>query len=344
MNRLRFALVFAAVAALVLFARAVLAPRADAGAKPIELLNVSYDPTRELFRELGERFAADHANRTGRAVILRSSHGGSGAQARAVIGGLRADLVTLALAYDIDALAARGLVAPDWQSRHPGNACPFSSTIVFLVRKGNPKNIRGWDDLVRPDVGVITPHPRTSGGARWNILAAWGHVITSGGTEAEALDFLTRLLARVPVLDTGARGATTTFVQKGLGDVLIAWESEAILAVREAGADRVEIVRPPDTIVAEPPIAIVDRNVDARGTRAAAEDFVRYLYSPEAQEIIARHGFRPSDPEVLARHAETFPPARKCFTLRDVAGSWTAAHAKFFAEGGIFDRASGPRE
>lgn len=311
---------------------------------PIELLNVSYDPTRELYREIGPAFSAAYEARQGRKVVLQSSHGGSGSQARAVLGGLKADLVTLALAYDIDALADQGLLGADWASKHPGHSSPYTSTIVFLVRKGNPKAIRDWEDLVRPDVAVITPNPRTSGGARWNLLAAWGHVTLNGGSEAQAEDFLRRLFARVPVFDTGARGATTTFARKGIGDVLIGWENEAILAVNEIGADRLEIVHPDTTILAEPPVAVVDRNVDARGTREAAEAFVAFLYTEEAQEAIARHGYRPSNPTVLERHRARFPAFRRLFSVRDVAGSWREAQRKFFGDGGLFDRItrSGP--
>ncbi|HXX92048.1 MAG TPA: sulfate ABC transporter substrate-binding protein [Planctomycetota bacterium] len=324
----------------------LLGTAACGGSQPgsIVLLNVSYDPTRELYREVGEAYArASHA-RTGRAVELQNSHGGSGAQARAVLGGLKADLVTLALASDIEVLAEKGLVAADWASRAPNHACPYTSTIVLLVRSGNPKGIRGWDDLVREDVSVIAPNPKTSGGARWNFMAAWGHVTLRGGSEAEAADFIRRWLRRVPVLDTGARGSTTTFVQKGMGDVLVAWENEALLAVRESGPGKLEVVYPEDSILAEPPVAIVDANVDARGTRAAAEDFLKYLYSEEAQELIARSGYRPVQGTVLERHRSTFPALRKLFTIEQVAGSWKEAQKKFFVQGGVFDQLSGPRQ
>jgi sulfate/thiosulfate-binding protein len=310
---------------------------------PLVLLNVSYDPTRELYREVAEKFARDYRARTGRAIEVRSSHGGSGAQARAVLGGLKADLVTLALASDIDVLAEKGFVAADWAALQPNNACPYTSTIVFLVRKGNPKRIRGWDDLVREDVGVITPNPKTSGGARWNFLAAWGHVWLGGGTEEQATDFIRRLFKRVPVLDTGARGSTTTFVQKEMGDVLLAWESEAILAIKETGPGKIEIVYPDESILAEPPVALVDRNVDANGTRKPAEEFLRYLYSEEAQELIARSGYRPASPGVLERHRTELPPIRRLFTVKEVAGSWKEAQKKFFSEGGVFDRITGPK-
>jgi sulfate/thiosulfate-binding protein len=310
---------------------------------PLVLLNVSYDPTRELYRELGGKFAQAYKARTGRSVELKSSHGGSGSQARAVLGGLKADLVTLALASDIDVLAEKGLVAADWASRQPNNACPYTSTIIFLVRKGNPKRIRGWDDLVREDVSVMTPNPKTSGGARWNFLAAWGHVTLHGGTEDQAVDFVRRLFKRVPVLDTGARGSTTTFVQKELGDVLLAWENEALLAIKETGPGKLEIVYPDESILAEPPVAIVDRNVDAQGSRAAAEDFLKYLYSDEAQEAIARSGYRPASAAVLERHRDTLPSLKRVFTVREAAGSWKEAQRKFFSEGGVFDRISGPK-
>jgi sulfate transport system substrate-binding protein len=308
------------------------------------LLNVSYDPTRELYREIGEKFARAQKAASGRTVEVRNSHGGSGSQARAVLGGLKADLVTLALASDIDVLAEKGLVGADWASRHPNNACPYTSTIVFLVRKGNPKKIVGWDDLVREDVSVITPNPKTSGGARWNFLAAWGHVALKGGPEEQAVDFIRRLYKRVPVLDTGARGSTTTFVQKEIGDVLLAWESEAILALKESPPGRIEIVYPEDSILAEPPVAIVDRNVDLNGTRAIAEDFIRFLYSDEAQEVIAQAGYRPSSRAILEHHRATLPSLKRLFTIREIAGSWKEAQKKFFAEGGVFDRVSGPNQ
>ena len=301
-----FAIVFAVGLGFLLLGRSA----AQGGT--VELLNVSFDTTRELYRELGERFTRRHPG-----IVLRSSHGPSGAQARAVIGGLKADIVSLALGSDIDALADRGFVTG-------GRVAPFTSTIVLIVRKGNPKGIRGWDDLVRGDVSVITPNPKTSGGARWNFLAAWGHVTLRGGSEEKAFEFVRRLFARVPVLDTGARASTTTFAQKGIGDVLIAWESEARLALKEVGG--LEIVMPEETILAEPPVAIVDRNVDARGTRAAAEAFVQFLHTDEAQEAIGRHGFRP-----VTRRGSPF-------TLEQVAGTWRDAQKKFFSDGALFDR------
>ncbi|HLY74952.1 MAG TPA: sulfate ABC transporter substrate-binding protein, partial [Planctomycetota bacterium] len=274
---------------------------------------------------------------------VNSSHGGSGAQARSVLGGLKADLVTLALASDIEILETRGFVKPGWQDRFPGNSSPYTSTIVFLVRKGNPKGFKAWSDLLRPDAAVITPNPKTSGGARWNFMAAWGSITQNGGTEAQATEFLRKLFERVPVLDTGARGSTTTFVQKKIGDVLVAWENEAVLALKEEGGDQVEIVYPDSTILAEPPVAVVDRVVDQRGTRAAAEEFVRFLYTDEAQEIIAKWGFRPHNADILARHKDSLPPFKKLFTIKDVAGSWAEAQKKYFASGGIFDQIYQPR-
>jgi sulfate transport system substrate-binding protein len=306
--------------------------------EPAELLNVSYDPTRELYKEVGERFAAFTQARTGKAVRVLTSHGGSGAQARAVLGGLKADLVTLALAYDIDALAERGWVRPDWATRFENHSSPCVSTIVFLVRKGNPKKLLSWDDVIRPGTSVITPNPKTSGNGRWSFLAAWGHAAQGAAGEKKAFEFVKALYERVPVLDTGARGSTTTFVQKKIGDVLLAWENEALLAQKEAGPDAVEIVYPEDSVLAEPPVAVVDRNVDARGTRALAEEFIRFLYSEDAQDIIARAGYRPVLPSVLERYRSRFPPIRRLWTVRDLAGSWKEAHQKFFAEGGVFDQ------
>jgi sulfate transport system substrate-binding protein len=302
------------------------------------LLNVSYDPTRELYKDLGARFAKAYRAKTGRAVALHNSHGGSGAQARAVLGGLPADLVTLALAPDIDALAERGLLKRDWRTAFPNDSLPYTSAIVFLVRAGNPKGIRDWDDLVKPGVAVVTPNPKTSGGARWNFLAAWGHVALNGGTEAKAEDFVRKLYANVPVLDTGARGSTATFAQKRIGDVLLAWENEAHLAVREAVGARLEIVYPAASIRAEPPVAIVDKTVDARKSRELAEAFVRYLYEDEAQEAIGTWFYRPSNPAILAKFSATLPPFKRLFTIAEVAGSWKEAQSKFFADGGLFDK------
>ncbi len=327
-----------APALLAIAVAATLPPPAAHAGRRYELLNVSYDPTRELWRALGERFGETYKARTGDTITIRSSHGGSGSQARAVIDGLKADIVTLALAGDVDAIAAKGLISPGWEGRLPHNASPYTSTIVFLVRKGNPKQIRSWDDLVRPGVQVITPNPKTSGGARWNFLAAWGQVTRRGGSEAQARDYVAKLYANVPVLDTGARGSTTTFVQKGIGDVFVAWENEALLALKEAGPGRLEIVYPEITILAEPPVAVVDATVDARGTRAVAEALLAWLYSDEAQDLIGRYGYRPRSAKVLEKYARDLPPIKRLFTVKDVAGSWTQAQKTFFADGAVFDQ------
>jgi len=309
-----------------------------AAASNVTLLNASYDPTRELYRDVDSAFAAQWKAQHGDTLTVRMSHGGSGKQARAVVDGLPADVVTLALAYDIDALADRKLLAADWQQRLPDNSAPYTSTIVFLVRKGNPKHIRDWSDLVRPGVQVITPNPKTSGGARWNFLAAWGYALKApGGNEAKARAFVHALYQHVPVLDTGARGATNTFVQRGMGDVLLAWENEALLARQEAGGDGVEIVVPSVSILAEPPVAVVDRNVDKHGTRAAAEAYLKFLYSPQGQAIAAKHFYRPRSPEVAAQFAHQFPRVN-LFTIKDVFGSWRQVQAKFFADGAVFDQ------
>jgi len=315
---------------------AACSPRSG-GADGASLLNVSYDPTRELYRAYNQLFST-HWRETGQGgVTVEQSHGGSGKQARAVIDGLQADVVTLALAADIDAVAERGLTRRDWAAALPDNACPYTSTIVFLVRKGNPKAIRDWPDLVRPDVQVITPNPKTSGGARWNYLAAWGDAIRRpGATEATATAYLTELFKRVPVLDTGARGSTTTFVQRGIGDVLLAWENEAFLAVEELGADTVDIVVPPFSILAEPPVAVIDKVVDRKGTREVAEAYLRYLYEEPSQMLIAQNYYRPRNPAVAQRFADKFPQLELA-TIADFGG-WTEAQAKHFADGGVFDR------
>ncbi|HEY5799139.1 MAG TPA: sulfate ABC transporter substrate-binding protein, partial [Burkholderiaceae bacterium] len=277
-------------------------------AADVTLLNVSYDPTRELYQDFNTAFAKHWKARTGDNVTVKQSHGGSGKQARAVIDGLDADLVTLALAYDIDAVAERGLLAADWQKRLPHNAAPYTSTIVFLVRKGNPKQIRDWNDLIRPGVAVITPNPKTSGGARWNYLAAYAYALKQpGATPETAKQFLAKLYKNVPVLDSGARGATTTFVERGIGDVLIAWENEALLAIREIGVDKVELVAPPTSILAEPPVAVVDKTVDKRGTRTIAKAYLDYLYSDEGQDIAAKNYYRPINAKIAARYAAQFP-------------------------------------
>ncbi len=302
------------------------------------LLNVSYDPTRELYRDFNAAFIAKWKQDTGETLKINQSHGGSGKQSRSVIDGLEADVVTLALAYDIDALATHGgLVPSDWQKRLPENSAPYTSTIVFLVRKGNPKGIKDWDDLARPGIGVITPNPKTSGGARWNYLAAWGYAARKLGTDAAAKDFVAKLYKNVLVLDTGARGATTTFVERGQGDVLIAWENEALLALGEAGGAGFEIVAPSVSILAEPPVSVVDKVVDKRGTRKAAEAYLKYLYSPEGQEIAAKDGYRPRDGGVAAKYASKFPKL-PLFTVDEAFGGWQKAQATHFADGGTFDQ------
>lgn len=316
-----------------------LASGLQALAADVTLLNVSYDPTRELYQEFNAAFARYWKARTGQAVTVQTSHGGSARQARAVIDGLEADVVTLALAYDIDMIAERsGLLARDWQRRLPHNSSPYTSTIVFLVRKGNPKAIKDWEDLVRPGISVITPNPKTSGGARWNYLAAWGYALKKyGGDPARALEFVARLYRNVPVLDSGARGSTTTFVQRGIGDVLVAWENEAFLAIQELGPDRFEIVVPSLSIVAEPPVAVVDRFVDRHGTRAVAQAYLEYLYSEQGQEIAARHYYRPRLESMAARYAGQFPPVR-LFTIDQVFGGWQRAQKTHFDDGGVFDQ------
>lgn len=312
-------------------------PGRGTAASSIELLNVSYDPTRELYQDVDAAFASAWRAKTGGTLSIRQSHGGSGSQARSVIDGLQADIVTLALAYDIDAIAKTGLIAPGWQRRLPDNSAPYTSTIVFLVRTGNPKSIRDWPDLVKPGVAVITPNPKTSGGARWNYLAAWGYALRQpAGDEQAARRFVTQLFANVPVLDSGARGATNTFVQRGIGDVLLAWENEAYLALGETqGA--VEIVVPSVSITAEPPVALVDQVVDKRGTRAAAEAYLQFLYTPEGQELAAKHHYRPRDPQVAAKHADGFASVQ-LFTIDDVFGGWERAQQTHFADGGTFDQ------
>lgn len=304
----------------------------------LELLNVSYDPTRELYEEVNQAFARQYEAKTGTQVVINQSHGGSGKQARAVIDGLEADVVTLALAYDIDALAEAGLLPADWQRQLPNNSSPYTSTIVFLVHKGNPKGIRDWDDLIRPGISVITPNPKTSGGARWNYLAAWGYALRQGGgDEKQAREFVAALFRNVPVLDSGARGATTTFVERGIGDVLISWENEAFLAVQELGKDQFEIVVPSVSILAEPPVAVVDKVADRRGTRDVAEAYLEYLYTPEGQEMAARHYYRPRLPEVAERYASVFPDLT-LFTVDERFGGWQKAQAAHFADGGTFDQ------
>ena len=307
-------------------------------ARDINLLNVSYDPTRELYQDYNTAFARYWQQKTGDSVTIRQSHGGSGKQARAVIDGLEADVVTLALAADVDAIADKaGLIDPRWASRLGHNSAPYTSTIVFLVRKGNPKHIKDWNDLVRKDVAVITPNPKTSGGARWNYLAAWGYALRQpGGNDARARAFVKQLFANVPVLDSGARGATTTFVERGIGDVLLAWENEAFLAVKELGPDKVDIVVPSVSILAEPPVAVVDAVAARHGTTEVAKAYLQYLYSPEAQDIAARNYYRPTDAKVAARYTDRFPRL-KLFSIKDFGG-WKQAQAAHFADGGSFDQ------
>jgi sulfate/thiosulfate-binding protein len=310
-------------------------------AEPATLLNVSYDPTRELYRDFNRAFVKDWKARTGETVVVNQSHNGSGASARAVLDGLPADVVTLALAADIDALAKRGLLATDWQTRLPDNAAPYTSTIVFLVRKGNPKQIHDWPDLLKPGVQVITPNPKTSGGARWNFLAAlaWARR-QPGATDASAETYIRALFHQVPVLDTGARGATTSFAQRDLGDVLLAWENEAFLVRKEFGETDFETILPSVSILAEPPVAVVDSVVDRRGTRKVAEAYLRYLYTPEGQDIVARNFYRPRDPIVAAKYAKVFP-AITLATIQDFGG-WNQAQTQYFADGGLFDRIYAP--
>ena len=307
-------------------------------AKDITLLNVSYDPTRELYVHFNKAFAKYWLAKTGDTVTVKQSHGGSGKQARSVIDGLDADVVTLALAYDVDELGARAKLIPaDWQKRLQHNSAPYTSTIVFLVRKGNPKAIKDWDDLIKPGISVITPNPKTSGGARWNYLAAWGYALKKYGSDAKAQEFVGKILANVPVLDTGARGATTTFVERGMGDVLLAWENEALLAQKELGPDKFDIVAPSVSILAEPPVTVVDKVVDKKGTRAVAQAYLEYLYSPEGQDIAGQNYYRPIDPAAAAKFAKQYPKVA-LFTIDEVFGGWTKAQKAHFADGGSFDK------
>jgi sulfate transport system substrate-binding protein len=309
-----------------------------AAAKEVQLLNASYDPTRELYDAVNLAFAKQWKARTGDDVVVKQSHGGSGKQARAVVDGLEADVVTLALAYDVDAVAKAGLLPVDWQARLPRNASPYTSTIVFLVRKGNPKGIRGWDDLAKPGVAVITPNPKTSGGARWNYLAAWAHALEQkGGDEGKAKEFVRALYKNVPVLDSGARGSTITFVERGIGDVLLTWENEAFLAVEQLGKGQLEIVVPALSILAEPPVAVVEKNAQKHGTREVARAYLDFLYGAEGQDIAARNYYRPRDEKVGARYANRFPKL-KLVTIDALFGGWQKAQAKHFADGGIFDQ------
>jgi sulfate transport system substrate-binding protein len=323
----------------VLAMAGILIASLGASAKEIKLLNVSYDPTREFYQDFNAAFSKYWEGKTGNKVTVQQSHGGSGKQARSVIDGLEADVVTLALAYDIDVIAEKGRrLAPDWQKRLPNNSSPYTSTIVFLVRKGNPKQIKDWSDLVHPGVAVITPNPKTSGGARWNYLAAWGYALKKHNhDEAKAREFVAALFKNVPVLDVGARGATTTFVQRGIGDVLVAWENEALLSIKELGKGEFEIVVPSLTILAEPPVAWVDRVVKRHGTQAVAEEYLKYLYTPEGQDIAAKHYYRPRLEAVAQKYADTFPKVN-LFTIDEVFGGWQKAQKTHFADGGEFDR------
>jgi sulfate/thiosulfate-binding protein len=320
-----------------IFVASVIVLATAGAARAQTLLNVSYDPTRELYQAFNGAFIKYWQIKTGKKIEIRQSHAGSGAQARAVIDGLEADVVTLALSADIDAIAQSGLIKPDWQKRLPQNSTPYTSTIVFLVRKGNPKNLTDWNDLVKPGIGVITPNPKTSGGARWNYLAAWLYAKQlPGGNDAKAREFVGQVLKNVPVLDSGARGATTTFVQRGIGDVLLSWENEAYLALQEQ-PDKVQIVVPSISILAEPPVAVVDKVVDKKGTRAIAEAYLQYLYSPEGQEIAARNHYRPHDPKVAEKYAASFAKV-KLLTIDQAFGGWTVAQKTHFADGGSFDQ------
>ncbi len=312
------------------------------GANTVTLLNVSYDPTREFYQDFNAAFANYWKSKTGQDVKVNQSHGGSGKQARAVIDGLQADVVTLALAYDIDAIAEKsGQLPRDWQGRLPNKSTPYTSTIVFLVRKGNPKKIKDWDDIVRPGLNVITPNPKTSGGARWNYLAAWGYALKKNNNDdAKARDFVTRLYKNVPVLDSGARGATTTFVQRGIGDVLLAWENEAFLAIKQLGADKLEIVVPSTSILAEPPVAVVEKVANKHGNGAVAKAYLDYLYTDEGQEIAARNYYRPRSQAVAARYAKQFPQI-KLFTIDELFGGWQKAQKRHFDDGGVFDQIYG---
>ncbi len=323
------------IATLALLLSAAVTP---AQAADVSLLNVSYDPTRELYQDFNKAFGEHWKAKSGDTLKVRQSHGGSGKQARAVIDGLAADVVTLALAYDVDEIAHRGLIAKDWQKRLSNNSSPYTSTIVFLVRKGNPKGIKDWNDLAKAGVSVITPNPKTSGGARWNHIAAWGYALRQpGGNEKTAQEFLGKIYKNVPVLDSGARGATTTFVERGIGDVLITWENEALLAIKELGPGKVEIITPSLSVLAEPPVAVVDKVVDRRGTRKVAEAYVAFLYSEQGQEIAAQNYYRPTNEKIAKKYDARFPKL-KLLTIDEVAGGWARAQKAHFADGGVFDQ------
>lgn len=312
--------------------------------KPVSLLNVSYDPTRELYQEYNKAFAKHWKEKTGQDVTIKQSHGGSGAQGRSIIQGQDADVATLALAYDIDAIQQAGLINEGWQKKLSDNSAPYTSTIVFLVRKGNPKNIKDWDDLTKPGVSIVTPNPKTSGGARWNYLAAWGYALKKNNNDQnKAKDFVKQIYGNVAVLDSGARGATTTFVERGVGDVLIAWENEAYLSVKELGADKFDIVVPSISILAEPSVAVVDKVVDKKGTREVSEEYLKYLYSKEGQEIAAKNYYRPRDKEIAEKYKDNFAKV-DLFTIDDVFGGWTKAQKTHFADGGTFDQIYQPKK
>ncbi len=303
-----------------------------------DFLNVSYDPTRELYKDFNAVFANHWKKQTGETLNIKASHGGSGKQARAVIDGLQADVVTLALAYDVDAIAQKGLIAPDWIKRLPNNSAPYTSTIVFLVRKGNPKNIKDWNDLAKPGIEVVTPNPKTSGGARWNFLAAWGYALKQpGGNDQKARELVTNIYKNVKVLDSGARGSLTTFTERAIGDVLISWENEAYLSIKELGPDKFDIVTPSLSILAEPSVAVVDKVVDKRGTRKVAQAYLEYLYTPIGQEIAARHYYRPRNKEIAAKYSSNFAKV-KLFTIDQVFGGWDKAQKTYFGDGGVFDQ------
>lgn len=312
-------------------------------AADVTLLNVSYDPTRELYQEFNQKFGEYWKGKTGKTVEMNQSHGGSGKQARAVIDGLEADVVTLALAYDIDQIAEKGgLLAKDWQKKFPNNSSPYTSTIVFLVRKGNPKQIKDWNDLVRPGISVITPNPKTSGGARWNYLAAWGYALRKqGGNDQTAKAFITQLYKNVPVLDSGARGSTTTFVERGIGDIFISWENEALLAVKKLGSGKFEIIYPSISIIAEPPVSVVDKIAEKHKTTEVARAYLEYLYTDTGQNLAAKHFYRPSNSGILAKFSSQFPKL-KLFTINEVFGSWKKAQQTHFADGGVFDQIYAP--
>jgi sulfate/thiosulfate-binding protein len=332
-------LALAALTALVLPTIPVHAQSAKAD---FTLLNVSYDPTRELYTQYNALFADYYKKKTGKTVEIKASHGGSGGQSRSVQEGLEADIVTLALAWDIDAIADKGLLSTDWQKELPQNSTPYTSTIVFLVKKGNPKNLKTWEDLIKPGVAVITPNPKTSGGARWNFLAAYGYVWRQTKSEDKAKDYVKALFKNVPVLDSGARGATLSFAQKGLGDVLLAWENEADLVLAEFGRDKFDVVAPPESILAEPPVAVVDKNAAKHGTSEVALEYLKYLYTPEAQDLIAKNGYRARDAAALKKYEKNFPKI-KLFTIAEVFGDWRSTQKKFFADGGVFDQIYTPQ-